>query len=735
MSKRSITRTPSSASMTFAAMATSAAAALLIASAALAGGTPENGILIIDPGNAQSLHIGNYYKNARNIPDSNILYIDSDATNYAAFVATNRVAFNDAITNRGLADHADYAIVAPLDAFFVGATGLVTDQCSPVTRFSISAAYTFAQITIAANTPSTSINNFYLASDTATFFDSQQGYLNGSPSSSTSARRYYIGAMLGYFGTRGNTVEQITSMIDRSVMADGTRPLSQMFYFENNLVEPCRNVRACTITNCQAQSCTTPTFYNAARTAITGRGGMAQVQNDFLPDAMDCIGIMTGDDIVDFGARPNLMIQPGAFCDHLTSFAGAFDVAAQTKMSEWIARGASGTAGTVEEPCNYNGKFPTARFHVQYMQGMTLGESYLRSSQFLPFQGLLYGDPLTRPFDIIPVVNVPAAPTGTVSGTIMLTPSASTTRPGASIVGLDLLVDGVLRQSITPGQMFTLDTRTLNDGYHDIRVLARDNSAVRSIGRWAGTLTTSNFGRSAMVSVVPASGNLAQSFAFSYTAAGGAVREVRLVQNGRVLASSTAASGTLSVFGQRLGAGTSAPQIEVIYQDNRIASSAPASVTIAPTGTPTNPIPVAQNYSKFVLSPTTYTVELPAATDSDPASITFTLLTSPTMATVLDPTSTRSYRLIRPNAGATGSETISFRATSTAGMSNVGTVTLVYSVPPTCEPDWNMDGSLNSQDFFDFLGSLFTGMADYNNSGTTDSQDFFDFVSDFFAGC
>ncbi len=711
------------------------AAGLVVAAAALAGGTPENGILIIDPGNAQSMQIGNYYKNARNIPDSNVLYIDSDAVNYATFVATNRVAFTDAITNRGLADHADYAIVAPLDVFYIGAAGLVTDSCSPVTRFAVSSAYAFSQITIAANTPSTTINQFYLASDTATFFDSQQAYLSGSPSSSGSARRYYIGAMLGYFGNRGNTVEDITEMIDRSVMADGTRPLTQTFYFENNLVEPCRNVRACTIMNCNTQSCTTPTFYNAARTGITGRGGAAVVQNDFLPDAMDCIGVMTGDDVLDFGARPNMVIQPGAFCDHLTSFAGAFDIPGQTKMSEWIARGASGSAGTVEEPCNYNGKFPTARFHVQYLQGMTLGESYWRSSQFLPFQGLLYGDPLTRPFDIIPVVNVADAPSGSVSGTITLTPTASTARPGFSIVGYDLLVDGVLRQSVGPAQVFTLDTRTLNDGFHDIRVLARDNSAVRSIGRWVGTLTTANFGRSATAMATPAAGNLTQSFAFSYSTLGGAVREVRLVQNGRVLASSTAATGVLSVFGQRLGAGMSRPSIEVIYQDNRIASSAPVVVDVSTGGSVANPLPMAQNYSKYVLSPTVHAVEFAANTDSDPATMTYTLLSSPTMASVLDPTSTRGYRLIRPNVGATGSETITYRAVNSAGLSNVGTITLVYSVPPICEADWNMDGALNSQDFFDFLASFFSNMADYNNSGTTDSQDFFDFVADFFAGC
>ncbi|MGE3107932.1 MAG: GC-type dockerin domain-anchored protein [Phycisphaerales bacterium] len=54
-----------------------------------------------------------------------------------------------------------------------------------------------------------------------------------------------------------------------------------------------------------------------------------------------------------------------------------------------------------------------------------------------------------------------------------------------------------------------------------------------------------------------------------------------------------------------------------------------------------------------------------------------------------------------------------------------------------CPGDFNLDGVVNSQDYFDFLVAFFAGdpAADVNHNGVVNSQDYFDFLVAFFEGC
>ena len=52
-----------------------------------------------------------------------------------------------------------------------------------------------------------------------------------------------------------------------------------------------------------------------------------------------------------------------------------------------------------------------------------------------------------------------------------------------------------------------------------------------------------------------------------------------------------------------------------------------------------------------------------------------------------------------------------------------------------CPPNWNHDGDLNSQDFFDFLTAFFNSNADYNHDGGTDGDDVIAFFAAWDSGC
>jgi hypothetical protein len=68
---------------------------------------------------------------------------------------------------------------------------------------------------------------------------------------------------------------------------------------------------------------------------------------------------------------------------------------------------------------------------------------------------------------------------------------------------------------------------------------------------------------------------------------------------------------------------------------------------------------------------------------------------------------------------------------------NDGSVEVPANLVRICAGDFNGDGSVTSQDFFDFLNAFFDGTAvgDFNADGFINSQDFFDFLAAFFVGC
>jgi len=89
---------------------------------------------------------------------------------------------------------------------------------------------------------------------------------------------------------------------------------------------------------------------------------------------------------------------PGAVADHLTSFGGMLTDSRQMSSLRWIEAGATGSYGTVVEPCAFPAKFADIRVLVRrYLAGETLIEAYWKSVA-MPGQGIFIGEPLAAPF-------------------------------------------------------------------------------------------------------------------------------------------------------------------------------------------------------------------------------------------------------------------------------------------------------------------------------------------------
>ncbi len=691
-----------------------AAAGVLALSAGLAcaGGSGENIIIIVDPLNAESLYAANYYKLARNVPDANILYFYPGAANYQSFVDFNLSALRALIAQRGIEDQADYILLMPGSPFYINASGYVSDGCSPVNRFSISGAYTTAFVTdeVLAGVSSNSNNRYAFNTMTPAPFDSQTTWYRGGPSNDDLAKRYYLGAMLGYTGELGNTLEEIFANVDRSVAADWTRPTGT-FYF-------CQ-------TGDNARSGPRHNTFDAVIAEITSQGGTGSHEFRQMPrNEHDILSIITGAATLDIDGA-NMTILPGAYSDHLTSYAAMFDNANQTKVSAWIRKGATASWGTVEEPCNYPGKFTHARSMAYYYRGASMGEAVFRAQGFTPFQGLLYGDPMCRPHDYPVTATLSNPPTGPVSGTIVLDASGQTDKPGGFVFETEATIDN---QLVATGFIsdLTIDTTVLADGWHDLRVFAYDTSAVRSMGVWQSGLVISNLGRAAQIEATITTGDLATSFTFDASGLGsgmgGQPVEIRLIQHGRVLDSVPGCKATLHTTGLQLGAGASNIQAEALYADGMRVRSAPIQILVDYVdGSPSGSVASVSTSTVWVGSAPEAFIALPNTHDDRNDTPTFEIIDAPGQA-VIEPGPDGPYRLITPNQGATGFDVMTYRVTNAGGQSSLGRIVLVYDRHPL---DLTGDGSFDIDDLY----AIHAAPADINYDGVADDTDIRDLES------
>jgi uncharacterized protein (TIGR03790 family) len=170
------------------------------------------------------------------------------------------------------------------------------------------------------------------------------------------------------------------ALIDRGIAADGSSPLGTAYLLDTS--DKARDVRASTFT-----------------VASVSADLSIQVQvlkSDVLRDRSDVLFYFTG--VPRVTALDTIRFVPGAIADHLTSLGGELIGSPQMSSLEWLEAGATGSYGTVVEPCDFPEKFPAVPIVMgRYLAGETLIEAYWKSVAE-PSQGVFIGEPLARPF-------------------------------------------------------------------------------------------------------------------------------------------------------------------------------------------------------------------------------------------------------------------------------------------------------------------------------------------------
>lgn len=567
-----------------------ALALLLLLSSHIAqgGNGPHNWLVVYDPGDPDSVAIARYYQEARGFPDSSMVAYSFPRLNAQAIrnwmtpdQGWELIQFlRNTIQERGLESQIHGITLT-------GSTSNAVRTNSPSSTSSISTALMMA--------PGMETQSDW-ETRTASWNQGWLPYGGGEPSEMRSDRlfegeAYWLATHLGYTGWQGLRADEVFAMIDRSVEADGSFPVGTIYWpLNSDIRSTMRQGHPPLVADEWEELGIKAHVYG--RTFSPGEFLVPEDKTgapDSLPVEERVVrGAIVGAEVFELRSRPSLYVK-GALAEHVTSFGGVMGTTldlTQTTMAEWIRAGASGTSGTVTEPFATTTKFPNARLHSHYARGATMAEAFFFSLQ-RPWQTLFMGDGLTQPYAAIPEVQIASPGQGAVlSGSITLTVSVGEDVETES--DLDLAINGRLIRMDDPSEPvqvnrvpggFELDTTTLPDGWHELRVIAYGATPMRPQGFAVREVEIQN-GSGSLVLEGPASATFGSEFAVTVSADHLAdVSSIQIRSMGRVLATLGAGGGTADLSGSDLSYHSPSQLVAVaLLPEGQEMWSAPLSV-------------------------------------------------------------------------------------------------------------------------------------------------------------
>jgi len=349
--------------------------------------------------------------------------------------------------------------------------------------------------------------------------------------------------------------------------------------------------------------------------SLTGLGCMSQC-GDNAGEIIGATGIASGN-------TGNTYL-PGAYADHATSAAGVLHnfFTSQGPCAYWIHKGADGTSGMTTEPMADPRKFTHPNIHTHLRNGASLAEAAWESVAFTE-EIVFLGDPLMQPYATFPAVSISSPVTDGVTASNLLTltvraavgaiTTPTTMAPATLESNLDLAVDGHVVNIGATNEMiavtrtkggtgFILDTTTLADGWHELRVIAYNNNPVRTQGEATRTLVVNNHGQSVALSGPVSVDYAGGRAAFTATPTGiiGATN-LTLQANGRTLARLPVGGGTTNLPASLFGfQGTTTVYAVSWLHNGQQVWSAPWNLAVTWTPNPPAPVTLTPNHTARV---------------------------------------------------------------------------------------------------------------------------------------
>lgn len=458
---------------------------LCFATAAHAGGGPENVLVVVNGRSVFSLSVANHYAHIRQIPPGNVVVLDFDGNTDTVtgdeFLSKILQPTLTQMAARGVGGQIDYVVYSAdlpsaVDIKDWGKpSGLPPGSEAAFAPMASINALTYLWQFASTKTPNIiapKINHYYRhpagrAALPTQGFTAWRGWDISGAIQENGGVHYLLSTMLSVTGKRGLTLNETVSYLKRAASADGKKPSGTIYYAHSTD---------------KARSSPRHDHFEAAVAALAGVGVKGAVVQGAAPERKsDVLGVMMGVDKFDW-KQTGSTILPGAICDHLTSYGGVMRKGSQTSLCEYLRAGAAGASGTVVEPLAIPEKFPHPEIHVHYARGCSLGEAFYQSIGWT-YQDLIVGDPLCRPWANIPRVTAAGVASGQrLKGAVTIKPQA-TVAGGRGIERFELFIDGVRRDKCKADGEIALDTTQLADGSHELRIVAVEAGAIESQGR------------------------------------------------------------------------------------------------------------------------------------------------------------------------------------------------------------------------------------------------------------